>query len=88
MDLVEGGDVRRLFSDAELLELVGAEEEQARRTVADAHNQSGVRSASRIPRELTQATRGGGNGFSAEEAPALGEAGGPGSPTANRDEVW
>lgn len=32
MDLVEGGDVRRLFSDSELLELAAAEEEHVRVT--------------------------------------------------------
>lgn len=43
MDLVEGGDVRRLFSDAELLELAGAEEEHERRRTTNGTYKPGVK---------------------------------------------
>lgn len=74
MDLVECGDVRRLFSDEELLALVAVEEEHERRATTGAHR-------NHTSREPTEAAR--------EEAPALGDVGQgrPGTPTASKDEV-
>ena len=90
MDLVEGGDVRRLFSDEELLQLVGAEEEYERQAMTGTHkNQGGLANASHTSRHLAGTSGDGGRQFPAEEALPSGEAGQgrPGSLTASKDEV-
>lgn len=43
MDLVEGGDVRRLFSDAELLDLARAEEEHEKKWATNGTHTPGVK---------------------------------------------
>lgn len=89
LDLVEGGDVRRLFSDAELLKLVEAEEEHERRVATGTHKHDGPGNASHTSRKSTEATRDDGEPFPVEEAPALDKVGQgePGSPTASKGEV-
>lgn len=85
MDLVEGGDVRRLFSDEELLTFVAAEEEHERRAMVGTHEQDTLGKLNHTSREPVETTGDGERRFPAEEAPALG--GVPGSSTASKDEV-
>lgn len=83
MDLVEGGDIRRLFSDAELLELVGAEEEYERRVTESAHERGAT------PRGAAGATTGGRSVNTLDEAPdsdGSSEAG-PGISISSKNEV-
>ncbi len=74
MDLAEGGDIRRLFSDAELLDLVGGEEEYERRMMK-AHERRST------PRGAAGATTGGRRVSPLDEAGDSGGTGeaGPGS---------
>lgn len=89
MDLVETGDVRRLFSDVELLKLVAAEEEHERRAMTGTHKPGSLGNINDTSRDPAESTVGIGRVGSAEEAPALGEIGPgrPGSPTASKDKV-
>lgn len=89
MDLVEGGDVRRLFSDEELLKIVAAEEEHERRTMTGTHNQGYLGNVHHTSGQAAEDTGDGGRVLPTEQAPAFGEDGngGPGSPTASKDEV-
>lgn len=90
MDLVEGGDVHRLFSDAELLKLVAAEEEHERRPMTGTHKPGGPGNA-KISRDGAESktTANSSRMFPAQEELGLGETGRgrPGSPTACKDEV-
>ena len=72
MDLVESGDVRRLFSDAELLELVQAEEEYQRRMATNTRRTSPKGISNATPRGAARPMTGGGPANAWEETPALG----------------
>eukprot|EP00903_Cladosiphon_okamuranus_P016193 g14943.t2 len=89
MDLVENGDVRRLFSDGELLKLVAAEEEHERRAMTGTHKPGSQGNVNHTSRDPADGTAGIGRPGSTEEAPSLGESGpgGPGSPTSSKDEI-
>lgn len=92
MDLVEGGDVRRLFSDAELLDLAAAEEEHEKRPGTNGTHKPGAKeSDGLISRGGAGAATDGGRPRvnRADEARGSGESGqgGPGSPTTGKDEA-
>lgn len=85
MDLVEGGDVRRLFSDAELLDLAGAEEEHEKRWATNsAHKPGGKEKDGLVSRGPVGSGAGGGRPREnrADEARGSGESdqGVPGAP--------
>lgn len=90
MDLVEGGDVRRLFSDSELLKLVGVEEEYEKRSMNGARKPGDPGNANNTTKKSAEATGDGGRLlFPTAEGGALGEdgQGQPANPTGSEDEV-
>ncbi|CAM9120215.1 unnamed protein product, partial [Ectocarpus sp. 13 AM-2016] len=75
MDLVEGGDVRRLFSDAELLELAEAEENHESRNPSGSGNMKNSSNGHEATTDGGRAKRSTSAAVAAEEALSLGGVG-------------
>lgn len=89
MDLVEGGDVRRLFSDAELLELAEAEEKHEARNPSGSGNMKNSSQGHGAATDGSRAKRSMSGASAAEEALSIGGVDDrePGSSHTTQDEV-